>query len=694
MATPVPSGSSSSSGRHRRFNSNLDNRGVPESSLGAGSSSDVNVDPSIAAARGETANPSPIDSRSSSKDQIPSYSNPKSGTDTNPPQAPSHSSYGSSQSSSPAFNSSSGQTDAGHSTASPRLGSTSVRPAEGVMHQLKKAFSSTTSHVGEDPVINESYEKLESNNSDLRRLRSSLNDYENLRRQFVSAFDQVCRDFVRCFQDPQHPYADLANQMLRIQQQQQSTLESNSISQLVNQVDQICNDSEQDQQQIHKQLDERNTKLSDVQYYASKVEKMKRDAPSNGGETKLDRNLAKYEQIQQEYNRENEQLVRGMNESWKNRSLSLGPILVQFLQRRGAFESQQQFAQFQQQLNNISGGEQQEKWRQHYWNSRNLVPTDAGIIQEIPTEQKEKEFQSQDIQKNQTDESNTRDSGSSLPKSKPNTDVTTSPSPTVAGSSSSSSSSHPSAPPPPPRDRGSVGVPPLVELITWEEQVGYHKETFLRERVHVRKSVAMEEVTLTVPIRKEKMEIEAETIEPSTAESFDSLNSNTIETAGGGESGGWKTKEEMGYDGSIGESAVGSGVNSLGSGSRVESGATRGGSSEWDRMKEDHGRNREDQMSRSRGEMDKESRDRDRDRDRGVKSDESPLSGPDDNQEVVMILHEERPRVVLDWVPVERVVVKKAKEKAVQVIQTEVRKEKVELDETGIKPFTNEPLIV
>jgi len=654
----------------------MNNLGVTESPLGSDSS--VAADPSIGT-RTQADKSSTIDSRSSSKEFDPSHLNHTNGSDPG----------------SSAMTSSGSSGVGPASVASPRSSSTStssstsVRPSDGVLHHLKKAFSLTHSHVGEDPLINEAYEKLEASKSDLTRLRSSLNEYENLSRQFASAFNQVCQDSVRCFQDYQHPYAELAKQMMAIQQQQQLILESNSISPLIDQVDQLCSAAAEDQKQIQKQLDERNTKLSDVQYYSSKVEKLKQEETTSEGEAeKLDRNITKYDKIQEEYNRENEQLVRGMNETWKKRCLSLGLILVQFLQKRGEFENQQQFTQFQPQLNSLSDQAKQEKLKQLELKSANLVPNDAGKIREEPSDQRADESQTLASQQ-QTDLSNPRSSDVSLHQ--PNTNAHRSPPPTAADSSSKSS-----------RGATSAGPPPLVDLVLWEEQVGYHKETFVRERVHVRKSVTTDTVTMTIPIRKENLEIESETLEPDIASSLSSLSFSQNEV--GGEGRGMKNKEERGAEVPVGEIGGSTGrgrdmaserdgngerLKSIGAerSSRVTSGDGNRGSSSWDQMKEGDAR---EGSSRFPEDSSKDISSFPSTRD--VKGDVH--QGKQEGDELVLILYEERPRFILDWVPVERVVVKKSREQSIQMLETEVRKETVHLDESGVHSLPKGPLIV
>ena len=357
-----------------------------------------------------------------------------------------------------------------------------VKPSSGIMHSIKKAFT-TGSNVEMDPNIAHASDVLHANMDHTRELDNSLRRYQQAQQALQDAAVAVTTAFHHVLSDENNPYGALSAETLR--SVQTHPLVPSHGSQLTDLTSSAVADMDDGMHTIEQEMRDRKTKQSDVEYYLAKVDKLSNTQEQNltnnpskvsqADADKLERNIGKAKEVQLEYNAENERLIANMNALWRRRIVRLGPALTGFIaQNQLVYQDQ---ANSWQQVLSTSGSIQADEVHNRYLtdSSTVLVRPGSAVINHsahlqsahaIVNRRIEVEQQQRLLAENQQRVAAVQQTG------------------------------------------GRLETVQQDVIVRSEEQMVWKKERFVTERVRLRKVVATEMVTITVPVRRERIEID------------------------------------------------------------------------------------------------------------------------------------------------------------------------------------------
>ena len=361
----------------------------------------------------------------------------------------------------------------------PGQGEPLVKPASGLVHMIKKAM--TTGSGPNDPMLEHADATLRANMESTRRLQQQLQRYQQAQQALQDATVAVAQCFHSCLSDETNPYAPLSAELLA--QSQQHTLVPAHSAALIEQANAAAADFDNGYQQIQHSVSSRKTKASDVEYYVTKVDKLTSDqeqqiakgSVTEKSKEKLERNIGKTREIQLEYNAENERLIADMNALWRRRILQLGPALTRFISGNQLVyaDHAQLYARM------VSSAQQANPEYAHntYLQSQQtmLMPTGAGYVdhRELINRSREVGLKSDVAMHQRQLQAETQQRQHQVGE-----------------------------------HGGQLETVAMETIVRSEEQMRVLKERFVTERVRMRKVVTTEMVTMTVPVRKERIEVE------------------------------------------------------------------------------------------------------------------------------------------------------------------------------------------
>ena len=358
-----------------------------------------------------------------------------------------------------------------------------AKPSSGLVHMFKKmTMGSSMSHdLESDAVMTHADQALSANMNGARSLHTEIQRYQAAQAALQAATVSVANAFHSVLADESNPYAPLSSELVR-QSQMHSMVPSNgaALSDLTNSA---VEDTDSAYAEIRQRMSSRKTKASDVEYYMAKVQKLTADHETAMGKgdvkasdkERLERNIGKMREIELEYNQENERLIADMNALWRRRIIRLGPALTTFLLSNQLVhtEQAQMFTQLTQQARAINPDLAHNMYLSSnasvlvpegsaFVDNRGLINTahQTGIKADVVSAQRH-------LQQEQADRHN---------------------SVSQAG--------------------GKLETVAQETIIRSEEQMRITKERFVTERVRLRKVVTTEMVTISVPVRKERVEVQ------------------------------------------------------------------------------------------------------------------------------------------------------------------------------------------
>ena len=488
-----------------------------------------------------------------------------------------------------------------------------VQPSRGLMHSIKKAFT-TGSNVEQDPVVAHAQETLRANHNHTKELDNRLRAYQAAQRALQEATVAVSTAFNKVLSDERNPYNSLSGEVLRSTQLHPVVpSQGHHVTDLTGTG---VSDMDDGMAQIDRELRDRKTKQSDVEYYLAKVDKLSTTQESHlqnnpnkvsaADSEKLERNIGKAKEVQLEYNQENEQLIDNMNALWRRRIVRLGPALAGFI-AQNQLVYQEQAAMWQRLLQASTNVNPDIVHNQYLTDSSTmLIPTGAATLNHsaalnsahaVVGKRAEVEQQQRLIADNQQRVNAVQQTG------------------------------------------GRLETVQQDVVVRSEEQMVWSKERFVTERVRLRKVVATEMVTLTVPVRRERIEIDRIPVDgPGVLVSEQ-------ETAARMARRNNRRQQRTGAVGPASGTVNPAGTTTTGANTYNNSAATTAGSNNV--------------LSNTAANRD-------------VYDDEY------DDEQFELVLCEERPRVVNDIVPVERVRMKKLTQVQTQHLEMDLLKEHID----------------
>jgi stress response protein YsnF len=330
-----------------------------------------------------------------------------------------------------------------------------------------------------DPMLNHADEMLNNHQQATHHLHQQILRYQQAQQMLQDATLAIANAFHATLSDENNPYVPITDELVReCQLHSLVTPHGVQLSQLTGSA---LQDGDGAYQQIKQSLNTRKTKASDVEYYAKKVQKLtaEYDAELAKGDVvpahkeRLERNIGKMREIEVEYNQQNERLIADMNALWRRRIIQLGPALSTFVLSNQILYQEQ--AQMWASLANTVRAMGPDTAHNQYLNSAVLIPLGSGYVdnREIMNAAHTTGLKADVVaqQKTLKAEQAAREEAVS-------------------------------------KVGGHLETVAQETMIRSEEQMKVMKERFVTERVRLRKVVVTEMVTLTVPVRKERVEIE------------------------------------------------------------------------------------------------------------------------------------------------------------------------------------------
>lgn len=330
-----------------------------------------------------------------------------------------------------------------------------------------------------DPMLNHADDILNNNQQATHHLHQQILRYQQAQQMLQDATLAIANTFHATLSDENNPYVPLTNELVR-ECQMHSFVAPHGV-QLSQLTGSALQDGDGAYQQIKQILNTRKTKASDVEYYAAKVQKLtaEYEAEMARGDVvpahkeRLERNIGKMREIEVEYNQQNERLIADMNALWRRRIIQLGPALSTFVLSNQLLYQEQ--AQMWSSLARNVRAMTPDMGHNQYLNSAVLIPVGSGYVDN-------KEIM--------------------------NTAYTTGLKGDVAAQQRNLKAEQAAREEAVSKVGGHLETVAQETIVRSEEQMKVMKERFVTERVRLRKIVATEMVTLTVPVRKERVEIE------------------------------------------------------------------------------------------------------------------------------------------------------------------------------------------
>ena len=381
-----------------------------------------------------------------------------------------------------------------------------AKPSTGLMHMFKKmTLGGQNRDLEQDPMIMRADQELNANVDGARALHAEIVRYQQAQQALQNATVAVANAFHHVLADETNPYAGVSAELVR-QSQMHSIVPVHS-QQLLDLTNSAIEDTDGAYASIRQQLNNRKTKASDVEYYRAKVAKLTADHEAAmvkkdikpADKERLERNIGKMREIELEYNQENERVIADMNALWRRRIIRLGPALSSFLLNSELVHAEQ-LAMFQQLGVQVRGINVDQAHHTYLTSSATmLVPTGAGYVdnRELINQAHSTGIRADVVSAQRHLEAERQQRTSSVSN---------------AG--------------------GSLETVAQETIIRSEEQMRVMKERFVTERVRLRKVVTTEMVQITVPVRKESVQVEhiavhGPGIPVSTSESIEEDNRRT-----------------------------------------------------------------------------------------------------------------------------------------------------------------------
>ena len=357
-----------------------------------------------------------------------------------------------------------------------------VKPSSGLMHSFNKmTLGGQRQDLQKDPVLLHADQTLNASMNGARQLHAEIQRYQQAQQALQNAALAVANAFHAVLSDETNPYASVSAELVR--QVQLHSFVPSQAEQLTALTNGALEDSDGSYASVRNALNTRKTKASDVEYYTAKVQKLTADheATMAKGEVRpadkerLERNIGKMREIEMEYNAENARLISDMNALWRRRILRLGPALSTFIMQN---ELQLTDVANMYRLMSAQSRMVNPDVAHHMYltsSATMLVPVGSAYVdnRELINQAHQTGIKG-DVTNEQRRLAAERDARE--------------------GSVSKAG--------------GSLETVAQATIVRSEEQMRVMKERFVTERVRLRKVVSTEMVTITVPVRKERVEVE------------------------------------------------------------------------------------------------------------------------------------------------------------------------------------------